>query len=111
MTNNNLLIKTGLLLIALGLLFTFAAPVSSMPDIHDRPTVIVRPSAQVRGLKIHLGDIADITAQAKAFAPVVERLKTLELGDSPAPRTHLTLLGQNVLSAIKGAGVIIEEIG
>lgn len=76
-----------------------------------RPTLHVRPNVSVSGPDLTLGSIATISAQFKEFEPLVEKLKQISLGDSPAPRTTLTLPGVKILAAIQAQGIDTESLG
>lgn len=77
----------------------------------DRPRVIVKPFATVKGEEIRLGDIAVITAKDEAYKKLVKDLSELRIDEAPPPRTKIGIPGAKVLSAIESLGVQLDTIG
>jgi len=76
----------------------------------ERPQVIVRPAAVVKGAKILLGDIATISATEPEFQKLVTDLKAIDLGEAPPPKTKTGIPGAKILSMIEAKGIQAQTI-
>ncbi|MFN8388904.1 MAG: flagellar basal body P-ring formation chaperone FlgA [Bdellovibrionota bacterium] len=84
---------------------------AASPSIDSRPTVIVPPQVVVKGDKIALGDLAQISAREKEFQPLVEQLKEIAVGEAPPPKGSMGIPGARLLELIRAHGIPPETIG
>ena len=80
-------------------------------ELYKRVTFLIRPEAIVKSDEIRLGDIATFGKTEKEFEELVTRLKSIKLGEAPAPKTRINLVGATILEKIQLEGVSKESIG
>lgn len=82
----------------------FAAAVAAAP----KTTVAVKPASEVSGASVTLGDIASIQG---ADAKQMECLRAIQVCPSPLPGKTRKLTDDQVLTAMRRAGVLAESAG
>lgn len=91
-------------LITLILILVLATAVSAAPQV----TVVVKPTSEVAGEKVTLGDIASIEG---ADANQAERLRNIQVCQSPLPGKTRKLTDDQVVTAMKRAGILPDATG
>lgn len=92
------------------LFFLLLSPLEATA-VDTRPLMIIPSEVKVSAEQILLGDVAQITLRGAEGEAVVERLRTVSLGASPAPGKKIYLPAQTVLRKIENSGVAPESIG
>lgn len=93
------------------LLLVCAASAVHAQQLYRRPAFLVRPEVSVRGEEILLKDIASFSRGEKGTETLLAALQAVKLGDAPAPKTKVTLLGAAVLEMIEATGISRESFG
>lgn len=103
-------VRTGIraalyLVIVLAAARTDVSPVSALSPDEARPRLAIPAEAAVKGDRVILGEISRIESYDSAFDDLVGRLKTIDLGDAPAPMVRTTIPGMKILETIERAGI------
>ena len=77
----------------------------------SRPRVMVKPTAMIKGERILLGEVAQISYEHEEFKDLAEQLAAIDLGASPYPLSSQTIVGETVLAAITAKGIKLETLG
>ncbi len=80
-------------------------------QVDVRPRVYLGENAEVESGRIRLGEIARIVSKHKEIAELVEDLKNVDLGESPAPRLRVSIRGQEILEKIEAQGIPLDAFG
>ncbi len=80
-------------------------------QVDVRPRVFLKQKATIEGDRILLGEIARIESSHKEIAKLVEDLKRVDLGESPAPRLRIGIPGQEILNQIEAQGIPLTAFG
>ncbi len=86
-------------------------PAWAESPVSGRPTVIVEPNVQVNGTTITLGEIAQISAATAGDKSVVERLRSLSLGEAPIAGSTRTIPGDSILEMLRSHEIDLQDIG
>src|SRR5687768_7362855 len=89
-------------MITLALLCALAGtpPIVNGAEVPSR--IVLRADAEVLGTSLELGEIAEIRAETPEFE---RRLSALDLGPSPAPGAARTVKRDDVVRALRAAGL------
>lgn len=75
-----------------------------------RPYIKVNTYSEIKEEKIKLGCISEIRSRYAEHDKLLDTLKNIDLGDSPAPKTKTTISGNRILSLIESSGVDPDSI-
>jgi len=95
-------------MIAAAILCLSAGSPAVVERVEAPPTIVLRDAAEILGTNLELGEIAEIRAENAAIA---RRLETLDLGPAPAPGAVRMVKRDDVVRALRAAGLTGSPTG
>lgn len=89
-------------MIAAAILCAFAGTPAGVERVEAPPTIVLRDVAEILGTSLELGEIAEIRA---ATPETARRLEALDLGPAPAPGATRAVKRDDVVRALRAAGL------